>query len=304
MQKTFAQYGIDEKMWDLIRKHPIKNRSGKNYITVDSTFDYTKEAIAEYLKKPVTQLTEAEIEAVRDEARHKLLMFNRDLVDYVRIVPDAVENAKYIKGSFLGQGFFGRTFMQFKGYPIAMARRILSLVIENSVEGFKNDGFTGMARGIPKDSPAALTFAANLIILSYLSDSAKRLVRGQTPRDPEDPETWATVIASSGIAGIYSDMINTAVSSGKSNYNVDVMASLAGPAWSDIKKAGNVALKGIVQNKLPENDFFNLIKGNIPFINLPYTHLAVDYLLMWNLQEQFAPKSYYKMKLANDYYVD
>jgi len=61
--------------------------------------------------------------------------------------------------------------MQFKGYPIALTRRILSLVMENSIEGFKENGFVGGLKAAPKDLIPAATYIGEGLALGYVTNS-------------------------------------------------------------------------------------------------------------------------------------
>jgi hypothetical protein len=211
LRESLEQYGIDAKMWDLIRENPFVAANKKKYLTVDQTFNYTKESIAKYIGKNVSEITGQEIEAVKEEARYKLLSFNQDMADMTRIIPDVVESTQ--KAALVGSGAFSRLFMQFKGYPYAIARRLISgMLMENTREGFRNSSglintFGKTTVGFMKDSPYILTWLTNLLPMYYLSMTAKDLISGKKPKDPSDPDTWAQALLHSGFMGIYSDLM-------------------------------------------------------------------------------------------------
>lgn len=290
LRKTLLQYGIDSKDWDLIRKNPFKDKNGKGYITID-TSNYSKESVAEYLGKPVGEITPKEIEATQKQMRFKLLIMNQDVVDYYRLAPDTVERSLPLMRN---KDFLSRTFMQFKGYPIALTRRILSLVMENSVEGFRENGFVGMAKALPKDLIPVATYIGEGLALGYVTNSLLRLTQGKIPLDPMQVDTWKKAAAYSGSGGLYATALEH-LTSHISHGNFDTLSSLAGPAWSDINHVGQVITKGIGEQKLARTNFYKLISGNLPLINLPYTREAFNYLIGWRMFETMAPNAFRKM---------
>ncbi|CAL7960861.1 hypothetical protein GAMM_180002 [Gammaproteobacteria bacterium] len=288
LRKTLLQYGIESKDWDLIRKNPFKDKNGRGYITVDSS-GYSKESIAEYLGKTIDKITQEDMDGVKKQARFKLLTMNQDVVDYFRLTPDAVERSLPF---MRGKDFLTRTFMQFKGYPIALTRRILSLVMENSIEGFREDGFVGLAKGIVKDTPVAASYVGEGLLLGYVTNSLLRLTQGKTPLDPKDSTTWIKSAAYSGSGGLYYSALEKLI---QPHGTLDTLASLAGPVWSDINNVGQIVTKEASEQKLASANLYKLISGNLPLINLPYTKEAFNYLIGWRIFEITAPKAFRRM---------
>jgi len=293
LRKTLLQYGIESRDWDLIRKNPFKDKNGRGYITVD-TSNYSKESVIEYLGKKSTaveQITQKKIDAVGKQARFKLLIMNQDIADYYRLVPDAYERT--LPG-MRSKDFLTRTFMQFKGYPIALTRRILSLVMENSIEGFKENGFVGGLKAAPKDLIPAATYIGEGLALGYVTNSLLRLTQGKTPLDPTKPDTWKKAAIYSGVGGLYSIALDRLTQ--QQTTHSDVIASLAAPVWSDINHVGQAIMGGISGKKKVANyNFYKLISGNIPLVNLPYTKEAFNYLIGWRAFEFMAPSAFRKM---------
>ncbi|CAL7961316.1 hypothetical protein GAMM_200016 [Gammaproteobacteria bacterium] len=287
LKKTLLQYGIESKDWDLIRKNPFKDKNGRGYITVDSS-GYSKESIAKYLGKAVDKVEQKDIDEVRKQARFKLLTMNQDVVDYFRLTPDAVERSLPL---MRGKDFLTRTFMQFKGYPIALTRRILSLVMENSIEGFREDGFVGLAKGIMKDAPVAASYVGEGLLLGYATNSLLRLTQGKTPLDTGDSTTWFKAAAYSGSGGLYYSALEHLI---QPHGTLDTLAGLAGSTWSDINNVGQIITKG-VSGKPAAANLYKLISGNLPLINLPYTKEAFNYLIGWRIFETIAPKAFRRM---------
>ncbi len=290
LQKTLLQYGIEKKDWDLIRKNPFRDKNGRGYITVD-TANYSKTSVAEYLDKDISKVTQKDVEEVTRKARFKLLTMNQDIVDFFRLYPDAVERSLPLMRD---KDFLTRTFMQFKGYPVALTRRVLSLVMENSITGFKENGFGGLLKGVAKDAIPVATYIGEGVALGYVTNSLLRLTQGKAPLDPHEPDTWKKAAVYSGVGGLYSTALEHLTSS-HGSFNSDLLASLAGPVWADINNLGQVITKATSSKKVAQNNLYKLISGNIPLVNLPYTKEAFNYLIGWRMFETMAPNAFRKM---------
>jgi hypothetical protein len=223
---------------------------------------------------------------------------NQDIVDFFRLYPDAVERSFPL---MRGKDFLTRTFMQFKGYPVALTRRILSLVMENSITGFKEHGFAGLLQGIKKDSIPVASYIGSGLALGYVTNSLLRLTQGKTPLDPKEPDTWKKAAMYSGVGGLYATALEHLITphGGK----LDLLASLAGPAWADINHLWQTVTGN---HKLAKTNLYKLISGNLPLVNLPYTKEAFNYLIGWRMFETMSPSAFRKMvkKEKGDWLLD
>lgn len=177
------------------------------------------------------------------------------------------------RGTIVGEVV--RFMMQFRTFPITFATR--HLMREATREGFDK---TGMAHLI-----VAMT------VLGYLSQSAKEIVKGRSPRDPTSPKTWLSAAQQGGGLGIYGDFLF-----GEYNrFGGSFAETLAGPTAGS---AGDVArvlasLRGEMFE--PGKDHgaaektVKAIMGNTPFANLFYTRMALDYLILHQITEMMNP---------------
>lgn len=138
------------------------------------------------------------------------------------------------------------------------------------------DGFSRLA--------GVVHMIAASIVFGYAAMAAKDLVKGRTPRDPTNPKTWAAAFVQGGGAGIYGDFIF-----GEYNrFGRGFLASAAGPTAAsveDIVDLWNRAKRG---DDLAAASLRTAV-AHTPFANLFYTRVALDYLVLYQLQEMANP---------------
>ena len=187
-------------------------------------------------------------------------------------------------GTIAGEAF--RSLSQFRGFLQAVVGRH-AIPAATGYAGYK---------------PAALL--AHLIVATtlagYLSMNAKRMVAGEAPRpivgdSPADTaHVWMASLAQGGGLGIYGDYLF-----GEANRDgLDfTLSSLGGPAVSDAEKVAQIVTQATHGGGINEATGKSVIPAeavrlgsrNIPLINLWYTRLALDYLILWHLQEAVSP---------------
>jgi hypothetical protein len=130
--------------------------------------------------------------------------------------------------------------------------------------------------------------------------NAKLIAKGQAPRslvgaDPEETmRIWAASLAQGGGLGIYGDYLF-----GEQNRNglEFTLSSVAGPAIGDMEQVAQIVRQathgGAINEKTGQSqigpELMRLGAHNIPLVNLWYTRLALDYLVLWRLQEAVSP---------------
>jgi hypothetical protein len=80
-----------------------------------------------------------------------------------------------------------------------------------------------------------------------------------------------------------------------------LLETAAGPTASDISDIGDVWYKARdyatgVSSDPPDVETWNLFKNNTPFLNLFYTRAALDYLILYHIQEALNPGSLRRME--------
>ena len=145
------------------------------------------------------------------------------------------------------------------------------------------------ATGYAGYSPAALLahFIVGTTLAGFMSLQAKLLVSGRDPRDPMDPKTWTAALVQGGGLGIYGDFLF-----GEENRQgaAASLSSFGGPTLSDAEQVASLvrhAVHGDDPAWLGEATRFGTT--HLPLVNLWYTRLALDYMIMWRLQEATSP---------------
>ena len=121
--------------------------------------------------------------------------------------------------------------------------------------------------------------------------SLKDLVKGRTPRDPQSPNTWIASFLQGGGAGIYGDFLFGEM---RNRFGRGVLPTIAGPTlgkFSDLADLfGRIKAGDPIAAK-----FFRTVHSSIPFANVFYAKLALDYLIMWQIQETLTPGAMKRM---------
>ena len=187
-------------------------------------------------------------------------------------------------GTPLGEAV--RTLTQFKSFAAAVLGRHLAPAF----------------RGYAGYKPAALMahFIVATTLTGWLAMNAKAIARGEQPKSlvgadaAETGKIWTAALVQGGGLGIYGDFLF-----GEQNRNGQgfAVSSLAGPALGDIEQVAQAVLSAVHggdvnpstgASRLP-GELTRLASRNIPLINTWYTRLALDYLILWRMQEAVSP---------------
>jgi hypothetical protein len=129
-------------------------------------------------------------------------------------------------------------------------------------------------------------------VFGYGSMVAKDLIKGRTPRDPEDPKTWVAAMVQGGGFGIYGDFLFGEM---RNRMGGGVLATAAGPTLGTIDDLAD--LWGRVRNGDDSAAAaFKLAVNNTPYMNLFYTRAALDYLVLYQIQEALNPGAVRRME--------
>jgi hypothetical protein len=111
--------------------------------------------------------------------------------------------------------------------------------------------------------------------------SIKDMLKGRAPRDPLAPKTWVASMLQGGAFGIYGDFLFGEM---KNRMGGGFVQTIAGPVlgtaddimdiWGRLRSGEDAAAQA-----------FRLLISNTPFLNLFYTRIALDYLFIYNIQE-------------------
>jgi hypothetical protein len=293
-RETLQRHGIDAGAWDLIRKGATKAEDGRTYLTFEAL-----EAVPDADLHRWKGLTgKAATQAAADRARTDLEIGFRTLVqnhlDDAMTEARARERVGLTRGSKPGTvwGEAARSFTQFWSFNQALIGRHLAPA----------------ARGYAGKTPALLL--AHLIIgttlMGYASMQAKQIAKGREPRPIFDDEgnislfeqtdsgwgmgrtssTFLAAMLQGGGMGIYGDFLFGEVSRG----GTGPIAALGGPLVGEAEKLVQItkaAMSGDVDD-LPA-DMLKFGVSNTPFLNLFYARSAMDYAILYRLQEAASP---------------
>lgn len=249
MQATLRRYGIEDAEWTELRAAPQRAADGRNYLV--------PEAIAD------------------DQVRRKVQAYLADQVREGMTEGSATTRAIATMGTRAGSwgGELVRTLMQFKSFAVTYMTRSMG-------REFTRDG-------IDVGGVAHLMVATTA--LGYLAMTAKELAKGRAPRQPDDAATYAKLVAAAmvqgGGMGLYGDFLF-----GENNrFGGGFVASLAGPTAGSVEEAARFLANRLRGEGHAAAEAIRIGVNHAPFINLFYTRLALDYAVIWRMQEWANP---------------
>jgi hypothetical protein len=292
-RRTLERFRIGEKEWQVLRKG-IRVEDGR-FLTPQAVREMEPEAFrslasarirevkAAAAKSGKVEAADRQIARILDETREntadRLQQLYADEVNSAVISPDARTLAFVRQGQQAGtpMGEALRLFWQFKTFGIAVMQRAFLREFYGYDKGRGGRFGTSEMRGLALLMVGGLGFG-------YLAMSAKDMLKGRSPRPPENPKTWAAAMAQGGAMGIYGDFIF----SESNRFGQGFLQTLGGPTvgkaddiyklWTSFRAGDDTAAKAV-----------KFTISNTPYANLFYTRMAMDYLFLFELQESFNP---------------
>jgi len=182
-----------------------------------------------------------------------------------------------------------RLVMQFKQFAVTYLDRTIGREVlrygENAGSGTQTWG--QLARGVDVGGIAHLIVATTA--LGYLSMTLKELAKGRMPRDPMSPGAYKEVLLAAmvqgGGLGIYGDFLF-----GEANrMGGGILATAGGPAMGTLEDFHRVLMSVIHHQGHPVAEGIQTVKNNAPFINLFYSRMVLDHLILFRMQEWANP---------------
>jgi len=274
-KRLISHFGIDEKLWNTIRKLDVeKAGDGKEFFSVRNIDNLSKEQILDLMN--MKKATQRQIDLYRDTLKAKVSGMFLDRSTYAVIEPDARTRAFMKQGKMAGTGMGEamRFFFQFKAFPLAILQKAFGREMSFIKDGQYAKGVFGMA---------SLVVGAG--IFGYISMTAKDLLRGKSPKDPTKLDTFYAAMLQGGGLGIYGDFLFS-----KTRTGAEVMATVAGPFATEALNAVQAIKYGIRGEKDPAlRQAYKSVVGNIPFLNLFYLKTAFDYAIGFQMMETLSP---------------
>ena len=274
-------YGIDDGKWNMLRSIKTLDSQGKKYMTAEGVDELSDNVITAYVGKKLSQ------REIRNFKQDLQITWRNVLVDQTMHgtpEPDAairaITNQGLEKGTPMGETI--RFVMQFKSFPISIWKKIIGRELYSYG---------------PDDSKLArVSGLASLLMLStfwgYIAMSAKDMLKGRSPRDPNKLSTLGQAFAQGGGAGIYGDFL---INELQNEYGNGIFETALGPTASDIDKIINIG-QSLNDPKKAGKKFLQLAEGNVPFLNLYYTKTAYDYLIGYQVKEYLDPGYFRRMR--------
>ena len=278
LQSFFGLYNIDATKWDVIRKTAMsKADDGTEFINISELSNMSDADIKKITG--MNDLSKTELQIEKDKFKYSVSGMLLDRSIYAVIEPDARTKGTMTQGTLAGTGMGEaiRFVGQFKAFPMAIGNKVLGREIAFLRKGPNQD----IGRGI-KGLASIVTVSA---FMGYMSMTAKDLLKGKEPRDPNNIKTIMAAFLQGGGLGIYGDVLFKEQRDAGS-----VAAGLIGPAPTTVIDLG-LALKYALSGEGGKagKAAYRTINANIPFLNLFYIKAAFDYLIGFQIMETMNP---------------
>lgn len=282
LRDMLGLYNIDAGKWDILRISPLAEADGRKYMTPEGLKTVPVAALDNYIRQAGRTVSEASILNLQDDLASALRTMTIDRMHHAVIEPNARSRAFLLRGTQPGTvtGEMLRYVTQFKSFPTAM----IQMTLGREVYGRGYDTLGDYLRNGKGDMVGLATFIGLSTMMGYAAMSAKDLLRGKNPRPLDDPRTWAAALVQGGGLGIYGDFLfnkyNRMGGSLSSSLvgPVGNLADTAADLWTRVRTGDDFAAVG-----------FNAALANTPFMNLFYTRVALDYLILYRMQEAMNP---------------
>jgi hypothetical protein len=282
LRDMLGLYNIDAGKWDVLRIATMQEADGREYMTPDALRTVPRAALENYIVSVGRTVSDASVANLVDDLSSALRTMTIDRMHHAVIEPGARTRAFMLRGTQPGTvpGELLRFIGQFKSFPVALIQSTLG----REVYGRGYDTISDYMKNGKGDMVGLASFIALSTAMGYAAMSIKDLLLGKNPRPVDDPRTWAAAFVQGGGLGIYGDFLF-----GKYNrMGGTLTGSLAGPVanmvdtvadlWTRIRTGDDVAATA-----------FNAALQNTPFMSLFYVRSALNYLVLYKLQEAMNP---------------
>jgi hypothetical protein len=282
-QRVLGLYGLGEAEWKVISQTAAKNVDGKAYIVPEGLREVSDDAMRGYIGQAAGA---REMNAARRDLEDKLRTYFTDQTETLALEPDVKTRAIILQGSRPGTwtGEFFRFAMQFKSFAAAFTQRILGRELYG--RGYEGDSLWGALRNGNGEVQGLAKLIVTTTLMGYASMALKDVAKGRTPRDPtEDPvKTFTAAMLQGGGLGIYGDFLFGQAS----RMGSGTIESLAGPTISAGARFIDLYHKALAGDDVAARTL-NEALNNTPFANLFYTRAALNYFLLYEVQEAMNP---------------
>lgn len=288
-KRVLGLYNIDDARWDVIRQAVHEAADGRAYLVPEAMQHVPDGVIRGYVERIGRTVSDAGIANARRDLGDTLRGLIIDQAMTAVIEPDVRSRYFWTRGTRPGTvpGEVLRFIAQFKGFPTALTRQVFG----REIFGRGYDTLGDYLKNGKGDMLGLAQLILAMTAFGYVAMTAKDALKGRTPRDPTSPAVWAASMMQGGALGIYGDFLL-----GQSNrFGRNILDTMAGPTFG---LAGDVddLRQRIMRGDDVASSAFRLAVNNTPFLNLFYIRTAMDYLVLYQIQEALNPGSVRRME--------
>ena len=299
LRRTLELFDFDAGRWDLVRGTGAKLADGREYMTTQGLDDIPEADLAAYLTSKGRTANTAAVAELREELGAQLRSYITDRASYAVIEPDARTRAIMRRGTQPGTvaGELLRFVGQFKAFPVAILQKSFGRELYGrgyTPSAYAEGAGRELIQALRNGNGEKLGIAQLLVwttLFGYGAMTAKDLLKGREPRPADDAKTWVAAMLQGGALGIYGDFIF-----GEANrLGGGLIGSLAGPTAGAVEGLADV----LYRVRDGDDAAAAAVRFGIqqtPFLNLFYTRAALDYLVLYSVQEALNPGSLRRME--------
>jgi hypothetical protein len=253
-------------------------------VEMEGEFAKTRTASDEVVKLVDTRIEAARV-AKREQLEASYRQYISEAVDDGVLTPGVRTESTLRFGQRPGSmlGIVISFMTQFKAFPVGMYQRVVKR------ELFGKGGAESLKELRPSDFMGLTQLMAGSALFGYTALALKDLARGRSLRKPETPEemwklTRASLLQGGGL-GIYGDFLFGEM---RSRFGQTPLSTFLGPTAGVIEDVMEMYGK-TMEGDFEGSDAFNTLINNTPAINLFYTRMVTDYLILHNLREMANP---------------
>ncbi len=305
MKTTLAAHSITPEKWDALRETAWTGPDGQTYLIPGKIDELglDRARMLAGIAQPNTALpwgAQRHFESKREgyvkdpelykrQLKSELIGMLNDEVRYGVVESDDRVRYFSVRGTAPGSltGEILRFMMQYKSYAIGLADRTWSRAL-----------FSGEGQGhalLPDRVSADMNlpkWIALSIATGYLTQGLSDLSKGYEPRDVTGEHGWQTFMSAmkkSGAGAVYGDMVFDSFNGYDKTWLHTAVGSVLGPVGDTGMDAAEVLWAGLQSGEKGFQKALTLAMNNCPYQNIFYARAALDYGVLYHLEEMFNP---------------
>lgn len=286
-QRVYGLFGIDSDKWDMFRQTSAKAADGREYLLPDKIADLPKKVFEDYLTKRNVKASDTAIEELKREVELQWRSYFVDRTSYAVLEPDARTRSIMNQGHQTGTpiGLISEFFWQYKSFSVAYTQKVLGREIYGR-------GSNTLSEALKNGNGEMMGLAQVILwstIFGYGAMTLKAMVAGKSPRKAETPAEYADLIRAAllqgGGAGIYGDFLFGEM---KSRYGSSPLETFLGPTFANLSSLADLYGRARSGDDVG-GSALKFVINNLPGNNIWWAKMALDYGIVYRLQESINP---------------